>query len=213
MLYSSGTTGRPKGVRYPLERAAMGSRPHEMGMLTAMFGVDRDSVYLSPAPLYHSAPLFYSMSVMRLGGTVVVMEQFDPEAALALIERHRVTHSQWVPTMFVRMLKLPEDVRTRYDLSSHRCAIHAAAPCPVETKRKMIEWWGDAIWEYYAATEGGGTLVTPEQWLEKPGTVGLPWAISEVKIEPPISVNACEPVDVSVCTLENCPDPPACFER
>ena len=173
MLYSSGTTGRPKGVRYELERAPMGSRPQEMGMLTAMFGVDADAVYLSPAPLYHSAPLFYSMSVMRLGGTVIVMEQFDPEEALALIERHRVTHSQWVPTMFVRMLKLPDDARTRYDLSSHRCAIHAAAPCPVETKRKMIEWWGPILEEYYSATEGtGATYINSEQWLAHPGSVG-----------------------------------------
>ncbi|HEX5614630.1 MAG TPA: AMP-binding protein [Acidimicrobiia bacterium] len=173
MLYSSGTTGRPKGVRYPLERAPMGSRAHEMGMLTTMWGVDADTVYLSPAPLYHSAPLFYSMSVMRLGGTVIVMEQFDPHDALALIERYRVTHSQWVPTMFVRMLKLPEEVRTRYDLSSHRCAIHAAAPCPVETKRKMIAWWGPILEEYYSATEGmGATYIDSAQWLAHPGSVG-----------------------------------------
>jgi acyl-CoA synthetase (AMP-forming)/AMP-acid ligase II len=130
-------------------------------------------VYLSPAPLYHSAPLFYCMSTMRLGGTAIVMEQFDPEQALACIEQYRVTHSQWVPTMFVRMLKLPDDARTRYDLSSQKVAIHAAAPCSVEIKRKMIEWWGPIIDEYYAATEGmGATFISSPDWLAHPGSVG-----------------------------------------
>jgi long-chain acyl-CoA synthetase len=173
MLYSSGTTGRPKGIKYRIERERVGSMPTQMLLLTAVFGMDASSVYLSPAPLYHSAPLFYSMSTMRLGGTVVVMEQFDPEEALRLIERHRVTVSQWVPTMFVRMLKLPEAVRTNYDLSSHKTAIHAAAPCPVEVKRQMIEWWGPIIAEYYSATEGmGATYIDSEQWLAHPGSVG-----------------------------------------
>jgi acyl-CoA synthetase (AMP-forming)/AMP-acid ligase II len=173
MLYSSGTTGRPKGIKYRIAREPVGAMPANMGMLTTMFGMDEDSVYLSPAPLYHSAPLFYCISTMRLGGTVVVMEHFDPETALALIERHRVTHSQWVPTMFVRMLKLPEEARTRYDLSSHRCAIHAAAPCPVEVKRQMIEWWGPIVEEYYSATEGmGATFINSEEWLAHPGSVG-----------------------------------------
>ncbi len=173
MLYSSGTTGRPKGIKYRITKEPVGSMPANMGLLTAIFRMDGDSVYLSPAPLYHSAPLFYCMSTMRLGGTVVCMEQFDPEDALRLIEQYRVTHSQWVPTMFVRMLKQPADVRTRYDLSSHRCAIHAAAPCPVEVKRQMIEWWGPIIEEYYSATEGmGATYVNSEQWLAHPGSVG-----------------------------------------
>jgi long-chain acyl-CoA synthetase len=173
MLYSSGTTGRPKGIKYKLEREPIGTTPTQLLMLTHMFGFSSDSVYLSPAPLYHSAPLFYSMSVIRLGGTVVVMEHFEPEAALRCIERYRITHSQWVPTMFVRMLKLPEDVRTRYDLSSHQCAIHAAAPCPVEVKRQMIEWWGPIIDEYYSATEGmGATFIKAADWLEHPGSVG-----------------------------------------
>jgi acyl-CoA synthetase (AMP-forming)/AMP-acid ligase II len=173
MLYSSGTTGRPKGIKYHIAKQPIGSMPGQMGMLTAVFGMNDDSVYLSPAPLYHSAPLFYCMSTMRLGGTVICMEQFDPEDALRLIENHRVTHSQWVPTMFVRMLKLAEGVRTKYDLSSHQCAIHAAAPCPVEVKRQMIEWWGPIIEEYYSATEGmGATYINSKDWLTHPGSVG-----------------------------------------
>jgi long-chain acyl-CoA synthetase len=129
MLYSSGTTGRPKGVRYKIPRQIVGAQPLEMGMMTTVWHMNENTVYLSPAPMYHSAPLFYCMSTMRLGGTAIVMDQFDPENALACIEQYRVTHSQWVPTMFVRMLKLPDEVRTRYDLSSQRVAIHAAAPC------------------------------------------------------------------------------------
>ena len=173
MLYSSGTTGRPKGVRYKIARQVVGAQPLEMGMMTTVWGMDENAVYLSPAPLYHSAPLFYCMSTMRLGGTAIVMEQFDPEEALSYIERYHVTHSQWVPTMFVRMLKLPDDVRARYDLSSQKVAIHAAAPCAVEVKRKMIEWWGPIIDEYYAATEGmGATFISSADWLEHPGSVG-----------------------------------------
>jgi acyl-CoA synthetase (AMP-forming)/AMP-acid ligase II len=173
MLYSSGTTGRPKGIKYHIRKEPVGAMPASMGMLTAMFGMDGDSVYLSPAPLYHSAPLFYCMSTMRLGGTVICMEQFDPEGALRLIEQYHVTHSQWVPTMFVRMLKLPDQVRNTYDLSSHRCAIHAAAPCPVEVKLRMIEWWGPIVEEYYSATEGmGATYINSEQYVGHPGSVG-----------------------------------------
>jgi len=173
MLYSSGTTGRPKGIRYKMERTPIGVAPRQLMLLTAVFGMTGETVYLSPAPLYHSAPLFYCMSVQRLGGTVVCMEHFDPEEALRLVERHHITHSQWVPTMFVRMLKLPSAVRSRYDLSSHRCAIHAAAPCPAEVKRQMIEWWGPIVEEYYSATEGmGATYINSEQWLAHPGSVG-----------------------------------------
>ncbi len=173
MLYSSGTTGRPKGVKYKIERKRVGEQPPEMGMMTAVWRMDEHSVYLSPAPLYHSAPLFYCMSTMRLGGTCIVMEQFDPEEALAAIEKSHVTHAQWVPTMFVRMLKLPEDVRTKYDVSSMKVAIHAAAPCSVETKRKMIDWWGPVIDEYYSATEGmGATYINSADWLAHPGSVG-----------------------------------------
>ncbi len=173
MLYSSGTTGRPKGVKYKITRQRIGDLPPEMGMMTAVWGFDGDTVYLSPAPLYHSAPLFYCMSTMRLGGTCIVMEHFDPEAALANIEKYTVTHAQFVPTMFVRMLKLPEEVRTKYDVSSLKIAIHAAAPCSVDTKRKMIEWWGPIVDEYYAATEGtGGTYISAADWLAHPGSVG-----------------------------------------
>lgn len=172
MLYSSGTTGRPKGILRPLPQ--MG--PAEgFAVRQAMnrYGLSADTVYLSPAPLYHAAPLAYVLTVQSFGGTVVMMERFDAEQALQLIEKHRVTHSQWVPTMFVRMLKLPPEVRTRYDLSSHKVAVHAAAPCPVEVKRQMIEWWGPILYEYYAGTEASGsTFIDSEDWLKHPGSVG-----------------------------------------
>ncbi|MEU6430622.1 acyl-CoA synthetase [Microbispora sp. NPDC046973] len=175
MLYSSGTTGRPKGVKPPLSRAPLEAPGALVRLIQLLFAPSADSVYLSPAPLYHAAPLRYSMSFQRLGATVVVMERFDPEEALALVERHRVTHAQWVPTMFVKMLKLPEEVRERYDLSSLRCAIHAAAPCPVEVKERMMEWWGPIIHEYYAGTEGNCFLYAgPDDWLAHKGTVGRP---------------------------------------
>ncbi|MBU6270334.1 MAG: acyl-CoA synthetase [Betaproteobacteria bacterium] len=174
MFYSSGTTGRPKGII----RAQQGGRVTE-GLNAARlrqlagYGLSADTVYLSPAPLYHAAPLGYCQSVQFLGGTVVMMERFDPQQALALIERHRVTHSQWVPTMFVRMLKLDEAQRRAHDLSSHRVAIHAAAPCPVDVKRQMIDWWGPIIEEYYGASEGNGvTAIGSADWLTHPGSVG-----------------------------------------
>ena len=141
MLYSSGTTGRPKGILRPLP-AVGPAEGFALRQQTNRYGLDETSVYLSPAPLYHAAPLGYVTTVQSWGGTVVMMERFDAEQALALIERYRVTHSQWVPTMFVRMLKLDDEVRARHDLSSHRVAVHAAAPCPVEVKRRMIDWWG-----------------------------------------------------------------------
>jgi acyl-CoA synthetase (AMP-forming)/AMP-acid ligase II len=176
MLYSSGTTGRPKGVKPPLTVAPLGSLPDGVTLLCqALFGMDESSVYLTPAPLYHSAPLRFTRAVHKLGATAVVLERFDPVAALDAIERHRVTHSQWVPTMFIRMLKLPEEQRTARDLSSHRCAIHAAAPVPVPVKRQMIEWWGPIVHEYYAGTEGNGFVYcNSEDWLAHPGTVGRP---------------------------------------
>ncbi|HQS97418.1 acyl-CoA synthetase [Novosphingobium sp. 17-62-19] len=174
MLYSSGTTGKPKGVRIPLpEDPEIGATNSLVAIANQAFGITGNAVYLSPAPLYHAAPLRWSMTIHRLGGTVVAMEKFDPEHALQLIERYKVTDSQWVPTHFVRMLKLPDDVRTQYDTSSLKCAIHAAAPCPVPVKQAMIAWWGPVIREYYAGTEGNGfTFVTSEDWLQRPGTVG-----------------------------------------
>lgn len=173
MLYSSGTTGKPKGVKGPLSGLPITEGGPLLGMVKLLYGVDANTIYLSPAPLYHAAPLRYCMSVQRYGGTCIIMEHFEAEAALAAIARYRVTHSQWVPTMFVRMLKLDEAERTRHDLSSHRCAIHAAAPCPIEVKRKMIAWWGPIIHEYYAGTEGNGFVYcNSEQWLSHPGTVG-----------------------------------------
>ncbi|GAT64558.1 acyl-CoA synthetase [Planomonospora sphaerica] len=173
MLYSSGTTGRPKGVKPALPAASLDEPGPLLQLIQFLFAPSAESVYLSPAPLYHAAPLRYCMSFQRLGATVVVMERFDPERALALIEEHRVTHSQWVPTMFIKMLKLPEEIRAAYDLSSLACAIHAAAPCPVPVKERMIDWWGPIVHEYYAGTEGNGFLyVGPEDWLKHKGTVG-----------------------------------------
>ena len=173
MLYSSGTTGRPKGVRGPLPEGALDAPDALQNLVAALYGFAPGMVYLSPAPLYHAAPLRYCMAVQRFGGTVIVMERFDPEHYLALVEKYRVTHSQLVPTMFVRMLKLPEDVRARYDLSSLKVAIHAAAPCPVDVKQAMLDWWGDVIFEYYSATEGAGfTAISPQEWRAHPGSVG-----------------------------------------
>ncbi len=173
MLYSSGTTGRPKGIRPDREPRTVAEGAPLAALVAALWGFESDTVYLSPAPLYHAAPLRFCSFVQMKGGTVVVLKRFDPEQALAAIERHRVTHSQWVPTHFVRMLKLPEEVRSRYDRSSLTSAIHAAAPCPVEVKRQMIEWWGPVVHEYYAATEAHGmTIIFGEEWLTKPGSVG-----------------------------------------
>jgi long-chain acyl-CoA synthetase len=173
MLYSSGTTGRPKGIKWPLPDDLPGARTMLVDLLSTLFGYDADTRYLSPAPLYHAAPLRHSMVTIRMGGTAFVMDRFDPMAALTLIERHRITHSQWVPTMFVRLLKLPPEHRARFDLSSMRMAVHAAAPCPADIKRRMIDWWGPIIHEYYAGTENNGfTAITTPEWLAHPGSVG-----------------------------------------
>jgi fatty-acyl-CoA synthase len=173
MLYSSGTTGRPKGVRKPMPQGPFGVPNALLTKTAERYGFDTRTVYLHPSPLYHAAPLGYTIRIGRLGGCIVVMRKFDAEACLANIERYGVTHSQWVPTHFNRLLKLPEEVRHRYDLSTLQCAIHAAAPCPHDVKRAMIDWWGPVIQEYYAGSEGNGQCsITSEEWLERPGSVG-----------------------------------------
>lgn len=174
MLYSSGTTGRPKGIKLVLPMNPIGSLNGVAVLGQMLFSMNEDTVYLSPAPLYHAAPLRWNMAVHRLGGTTVVMDHFDAEEFLRLTEKYRATHSQTVPTMFVRMLKLDEHVRTKYDMSSLVNSFHAAAPCPIEVKRSMIDWWGPIIHEYYAGSEGNGFVYcSPEQWLAHPGTVGV----------------------------------------
>jgi len=173
MLYSSGTTGRPKGVKPALTGLEIDA-PNALQMMTqGLFGFSNDCVYISPAPLYHAAPLRWCMSVHKLGGTVIVMEKFDPEAMLALIEKYKVDVGQFVPTHFVRLLKLPPEVRAKYDVSSIKSAVHAAAPCPVPVKEQMIAWWGPVIHEYYAGTEGNGfCYIGSEDWLTHKGSVG-----------------------------------------
>jgi len=183
MHYTSGTTGRPKGVR----RALSGADPETVagsGGLLGMFGVkaNDDNVHICGSPLYHTAVLAFASSSLHLGHTVVLMDKWSAESMLELIDQYRVTYSHMVPTQFQRLLSLPTEVREAYDVSSLRTMIHAAAPCPVETKRQMLEWWGPVIYEYYAATEGGGTLVTPEEWLERPGTVGKAWPGAEIRV-------------------------------
>ena len=173
MLYSSGSTGRPKGVLRPLPEYMPWEQDPQSARFVELYSYSPEMIYLSPAPMYHAAPLAYSLGTLRVGGTLVIMEKFDPIEALDLIDSHQVTHSQWVPTMFVRMLKLEPSAREGRDLSTHKVAIHAAAPCPVDVKRQMIEWWGPIIYEYYAGTEGNGsTGITSEEWLMKPGSVG-----------------------------------------
>jgi long-chain acyl-CoA synthetase len=170
--YSSGTTGKPKGIKQPLFADASQARASGDWVQTN-FGFAEDTVYLSPAPLYHAAPLRFAMRTLENGGTVVIMKKFAAEQALAAVDRYRISHSQWVPTMFFRLLALPDEVRKRYDLSSHRCAIHAAAPCPPPLKEQMIEWWGPIIWEYYAGSErNGATCISTAEWLSHRGSVG-----------------------------------------
>ncbi len=183
MLYSSGTTGRPKGI---LRSLPEGHPADPLPVMTfvqhVLFQMRPGMVYLSPAPLYHSAPQASIAGAMRMGATSIVMERFDPERYLELVQRHRVTHSQVVPTMFSRMLKLPDEVRNRYDVSSLEVVIHAAAPCPVQVKQDMIDWFGPVLREYYGATEANGfTVSTSEEWLAHPGSVGRP-VLGEVEI-------------------------------
>ena len=173
MFYSSGTTGRPKGIKPPDTNAPFGAPTPFTMLVQGLYGGGPDTVYLSPAPLYHAAPSGWTSAMLRLGGTAVVMERFDPEQVLALIERHRVTHVQFVPTHMVRLLKLPAEVRERYDTSSLRYLIHAAAPCPPDVKRATIEWLGPIVYEYYSGSEGAGfCAIDSNEWLAHPGSVG-----------------------------------------
>ncbi|MFP3899945.1 MAG: acyl-CoA synthetase [Acidimicrobiia bacterium] len=184
MHYTSGTTGRPKGVRRRLSGADPDAAAAAGGFLLRLFGTQPHdgNVHICGSPMYHTAVLAFASTSLHLGHPVVLMDRWTPELMLELIERHRVTHSHMVPTQFHRLLALPEETRRSFDTSSLRSMVHAAAPCPVEIKQRMLDWWGPVIYEYYAATEGGGTVVTPEQWLERPGTVGLPWPTSEIRI-------------------------------
>jgi long-chain acyl-CoA synthetase len=173
LLYSSGTTGRPKGVMPPLPDGPIGADTPLARMAAGLYGISTDTIYLSTSPLYHAAPLRWAMAVQQLGGTVIVMERFDAEEALRLTERYQVSHATFVPTHFVRMLKLPDEARGRHDVSSLRAVIHAAAPCPVPVKHAMIEWFGPIVHEYYSGTESCGiTALSAAEWLAKPGSVG-----------------------------------------
>ena len=175
LQYSSGTTGRPKGIRRALSHLPPAEAPNPLAPFLGAVGITREAVYLSPAPLYHTAPSMWSMAAQALGASTVVMEKFDPEQALAAIQRHRVTHGQFVPAMFVRMLKLPEHLRNSYDVSSLQRVVHAAASCPVEIKRQMMQWWGPIVDEFYSSSEGAGaTFIGAHDWLAHPGSVGKP---------------------------------------
>lgn len=184
MHYTSGTTGQPKGVKRKLTGLDADTSAELMTFLLSLFGIPQQggNVHLCTSPNYHTAVTTFAGNALHAGHTVVYMDKWKPDETLEKIERYRCTHTHMVPTQFNRMLQLPDDVRLRYDVSSMKWAIHAAAPCPIETKRKMLEWWGPVIWEYYAATEGGGTIASPEDWVKYPGTVGKAWSISELKI-------------------------------
>ena len=183
MNYTSGTTGQPKGVRRPLPDLDADTQAAMFGFLNFLFGNDGPNhVHLAVAPLYHTAVMNFVQAALHHGQTVVLMDKWTPEGTLERIDRYGVTSTHMVPTMFHRLLKLPEEERAKYDVSSLSHVIHSAAPCPIPTKRAMLDWWGPVIYEYYGATEGGGTLATPEDWEKKPGTVGKPWPISEIKV-------------------------------
>jgi long-chain acyl-CoA synthetase len=184
MVYTSGTSGRPKGVRRPLTGEDPDKVPPASTWFFGLFSLapHDGNVHLCCSPLYHTAVLNFATISIQLGHPAVLMDRFEPEQMLALIERHRVTHTHMVPTQFRRLLALPEPVRGRYDTSSLRAAIHGAAPCPQEVKRQMLDWWGPVVIEYYAASEGGGTGITAQEWLARPGSVGQAWPGSEVRV-------------------------------
>jgi len=173
MLYSSGTTGRPKGIHWDVPPVPVGTVDPNLATAFALFQIDDKATYLSTQPLYHSAPAAFALGCLQVGATVVLMEKFDPENAISAIEKYGTSHSQWVPTMFVRIMKLPQETRLKYDVSAMQCAIHAAAPCPVEVKEQMIEWMGPVLFEFWGGTETGVvTLITSPEWLEHRGSVG-----------------------------------------
>jgi long-chain acyl-CoA synthetase len=184
MVYTSGTSGRPKGVRRPLTGADPYDVPTGSSGFFAVFGIKPfdGHVHICCSPLYHTAVLNFSTISLQLGHPVVLMDKFDAEEMLRLIAAYRVTHSHMVPTQFNRLLALPDEVKAKYDVSSLRAMIHGAAPCPHEVKRQMLEWWGPVVIEYYAASEGGGTVIFGDEWLRKPGSVGKPWPYSQIKI-------------------------------
>jgi long-chain acyl-CoA synthetase len=185
MVYTSGTSGRPKGVRRPLTGENPDQAPLAAGWFFGIFALTPfdGHVHLCCSPLYHTAVLNFATISLQVGHPVILMDRFDPEQLLALVDKHRVTHSHMVPTQFRRLLALPKETRDRYDVSSWRCAIHSAAPCPPDVKRQMLDWWGPVVTEYYAASEGGGTVIFGPQWLERPGSVGLPWPGSQILID------------------------------
>ncbi len=184
MNYTSGTTGKPKGVRRKLPEGEPNEICGMYAMVYFLYGIqpEDDNVHICGSPLYHTAVLIYTQAALHMGHSAVIMEKWLPEEMLRLIEKYKVTTSHMVPTQFSRLLQLPDDVRAKYDCSSTRAMVHAAAPCPPHIKRAMIDWWGMSIFEYYAATEGGGTVVSPQEWLQYPGTVGKAWPGAEVKI-------------------------------
>jgi long-chain acyl-CoA synthetase len=201
MVYTSGTSGRPKGVRRPLTGADPDQVPPTATWFFGLFGLKPfdGHVHLCCSPLYHTAVLNFATISIQFGHPTVLLDRFDPEEMLRLIERHRVTHSHMVPTQFRRLLALPDEVRAKYDVSSLRAMIHGAAPCPHEVKRRMLEWWGPVVVEYYAATEGGGALITAEEWLARPGSVGRAWPGSRCGCSTTTGTR-CRPVPPGRCT-------------
>ena len=184
MNYTSGTTGKPKGVKRSLVEGEPDDILSMFAMILSFFNIQpgEDNVHIVGSPLYHTAVLVHSTAALHYGHSVVLMEKFDAEKMLYLIDKYKVTTSHMVPTQFHRLLQLPEEIKSKYDCSSTRAMIHAAAPCPIHTKQEMIKWWGNSIWEYYAATEGGGTVVDAQSWSKFPGTVGQAWPGAEIRI-------------------------------